>query len=142
MASEVKDLARQTAGATDDIRHRVEEIQKSTGRIEAIRSISQAILDVNNVSRTIAAAVEEQSITAKEIAANVADSSVATESVAKRIAQSAGVAREISQNMAHVDRPWHAAEGASSTQNSSQQLTRVAQQLQTVVAQFKIDHAE
>jgi methyl-accepting chemotaxis protein len=65
VASEVKELAKQSGGATEDIRKRIEAIQAEINRtVHAIANISQAIGNVNDASRMIASAVEEQSITA------------------------------------------------------------------------------
>ena len=77
-ATEVKELAKQTAAATEDIRRRIKGIQASTGlAVNSIGEITEVIKKVNEVSRTIASAVEEQSITTKEIAKNVAETSTA-----------------------------------------------------------------
>ena len=62
VANEIKELARQTAGATQEIRQKIDGIQgSSTQTMEAINSISQVIHNVNEIINTIAAAVEEQS---------------------------------------------------------------------------------
>ena len=69
VATEVKELARKTAEATEDIRHRIEGIQTSSNEaVDAIGRIGAVIDQVKDVSRTIASAVEEQSITTREIA--------------------------------------------------------------------------
>ena len=78
VASEVKDLAKQTATATDDIRKRIEGIQsidRRRGRAPSARSPA-VIGNVNDVARTIAAAVEEQSITTREISQNVSQAAL------------------------------------------------------------------
>ncbi|MHB8767062.1 MAG: methyl-accepting chemotaxis protein, partial [Deferrisomatales bacterium] len=76
VANEIKDLARQTAAATGEIRERVEGIQQSTaGTVKEIGQISKVIQDVNEMVLTIASAVEEQSSTRKEIATSVGHAS-------------------------------------------------------------------
>ncbi len=141
VATEVKELARQTAGATEDIRKRIEGIQASTGQaVKAIADIGEVIKQVNELSRMIAAAVEEQSITTKDIARNVAESSAAAQTVTKGVAESATASQEIGRSMADVDlAARQTADGAAHAKASGQELSRLAEQLQSVVGQFKID---
>ena len=138
MATEVKELARQTASATEDIRKRIEGIQDSTGRaVKSIGDISDVVKQVNELSRTIASAVEEQSITTKEIGKNMLQSSTAAELVARGVAESATATHEITQNIVRVDQAAkQAAAGAAQTQTAGRELSDVADQLQALVAQF------
>jgi len=140
VATEVKELARQTAAATEDIRRRIEAIQATTGQtVQSIEQITQVIEQVNSVSQTIASAVEEQTVTTKEIAQNVAQTSSAVEAVAGGVAQSASATKEITRNIAGVDQAAsQTAQGASVTQTASQTLAQLAEQLQTLVAQFQV----
>lgn len=72
VASEVKNLANQTAKATDEIAHQISTIQETTGNaVDAIDQVSNMIDHMNEVSSAIAAAVEEQGAATKEIATNV-----------------------------------------------------------------------
>ena len=139
VASEVKELAHQTAAATQDIRQRIEGMQNSTGHVvQSIGMIGEVIKKVNEVSRTIASAVEEQSITTKEIARNVAQTSTAAETVAKGVAESATATQEIARNMVQVDQAAkQTAQGATIAQSASGKLKHVAEELQSLVGQFK-----
>ena len=139
MATEVKELAKQTAAATEDIRRRIEGIQRSTGRrYSSIGEISRVIQKVNDVSRTIASAVEEQSITTREIAKNVAETSTAAQTVARGVAQSATVTREIAKNISEVNvAAKQTAQGATVAQAASGKVSDVTEQLHTLVGQFK-----
>jgi methyl-accepting chemotaxis protein len=86
VASEVKSLANQTARATEDIRGQVAAIQGETdSAVAAIRSISTTILEVNEISASIAAAVEEQSAATREITRNVQQAATGTENVSRHI---------------------------------------------------------
>jgi methyl-accepting chemotaxis protein len=79
VAQEVKVLAGQTAGATQDIGKRIEAMQNATIRsVEAIQAITGTIRELDLFSTKIAAAVEQQATAAQEIAenANAASSSV------------------------------------------------------------------
>ena len=140
VANEVKDLAKQTAEATEDIRQRIEGIQSSTGSaVSSIGEISEVIAKVNEVSRTIAAAVEEQSVTTKEIAGNIAQTASSSETVATGVSQSASAAQEITQNISSVDQAARqAAHGASETKMVGTGLSQLSEQLQCLVNQFKL----
>ncbi len=72
VAKEVKELARQTAQASEDIRNRIEKMQHNTeSAVKAIASISSVIKDINDIMTTIASAVEQQTATTNEIAQNI-----------------------------------------------------------------------
>jgi methyl-accepting chemotaxis protein len=126
VANEVKELARQTAKATEDISHKITTIQTNTsGAVEAIGTISSVIHQVNEISTTIATAVEEQSATTNEMTRNVADAASGSGDITRNIA---GVAE--------------AAQGASNSAQESQKaaddLAQMAAQLRSLVDQFKI----
>lgn len=140
VATEVKELARQTAAATEDIRQRVEGIRGATSEaVRATEEISKVICRVNEVSRSIASAVEEQSITTKEIARNIAQTTTAVEGVVQGVAQSATASREINQSISGVDQAAHqTARGATASQETSRDLTLLADQLQAMVGGFRV----
>ena len=72
VANEVKELAKQTAKATEDISRKIEAIQEDTkGAVEAIAQIGKIINQINDIQNTIASAVEEQTATTGEISRNV-----------------------------------------------------------------------
>jgi methyl-accepting chemotaxis protein len=139
VATEVKELAKQTAAATEDIRRRIEGIQTSTGQaVRSIGEITEVIKKVNDVSRTIASAVEEQSITTREIAKIVAETSTAAETVARGVAESAAVTREIARNIGEVDvAARQTAQGVTVAQTASGKVSDVSEQLRALVGQFK-----
>lgn len=140
VATEVKELAKQTANATIDIRKRIEGIQTSTNQtVQSVSEISNAIQQVNDFSRTIASAVEEQSITTKEIAQNVAQTSNAVESVTRSVIESANASKEITRNIVGVNEAaQHSSTGAAKTMNAGEELAKLADELQTLVGQFKV----
>jgi len=127
VANEVKELAKQTAKATEDISRKIAAIQTDTqGAVEAIGTISGVISQINDISGTIATAVEEQSATTNEMTRNVADA-----------AKGSG---EITQNIEGVA---EAARGTSSSAQESQKaandLAEMAAQLHSLVGQFELD---
>src|SRR5262249_33003978 len=86
VANEVKELAKQTAKATEDISHRIAAIQvDAKGAVEAIKTISGIIGQVNDISATIATAVEEQSATTNEMSRSVSEAAKGSGEVAKNI---------------------------------------------------------
>ena len=126
VANEVKDLATQTADATENIRTKIEAIQTSTkSAVSAIGQISEVINEINDISSTIASAVEEQTATTNEIGRNVVEAARGTQEIAANISGVAQAAQSTTQ-------------GAVDTQKASGELSRMATQLQTLVGQFKI----
>jgi methyl-accepting chemotaxis protein len=130
VANEVKELAKETAKATEDISGKVAAIQTdSQGAVQAIAEISQVITQINDISNTIASAVEEQTAVTNEIARNVTEAAHGGEQVAQNITSVAAAAKNTSS-------------GASDTQTASGELARIAVELQTLVGQFRYDGAE
>ncbi len=86
VAGEVKELASETARATEDIARRVEAIQGDTaGAVEAIARISRTIGQINDFQLTIASAVEEQTATTAEVSRSVADAAAGSQEIARSI---------------------------------------------------------
>ena len=74
VANEVKELAKATARATEEISKKIEAVQGETeGAVTAIRRITQLITQIDDVSKTIASAVEEQTATTNEIGRNITE---------------------------------------------------------------------
>jgi methyl-accepting chemotaxis protein len=126
VANEVKELAKETAKATEDIGQKIEAIQSDTkGAVQAIGEISSVINQVNDISNTIASAVEEQTVTTNEIGRNVAEAARGTSDIAKNISGVAQAAQNTTQ-------------GASDSQKASSSLAAMAAQLQGIVGKFKL----
>ena len=95
VANEVKELAKETARATEEISQKIEAIQGDTkGAVTAIAEISGVINQINDISNTIASAVEEQTATTNEIGRNVAEAAKGTTEIARNISGVADAARE------------------------------------------------
>ena len=126
VANEVKELAKETARATEEIGQQIEAIQGDTkAAVAAIRDVSEIINQVNDISSTIASAVEEQTATTNEIGRNVTDAAKATS--------------DIAHNISHVARATeHTKAGAVDTQSAAQALTGMAAQLQALVNRFQL----
>jgi methyl-accepting chemotaxis protein len=126
VANEVKELAKETAKATEDIGQKIEAIQSDTkGAVQAIAEIGSVINQVNDISNTIASAVEEQTVTTNEIGRNVTEAARGTSDIAKNISGVALAAQNTTQ-------------GASDSQRAAASLSAMASQLQSIVGKFKV----
>ncbi|HZP07053.1 MAG TPA: methyl-accepting chemotaxis protein [Terracidiphilus sp.] len=124
VANEVKELAKQTAKATEDIGRRIEAIQGDTkGAVKAIEEIGGIINQINDISNSIASAVEEQTVTTNEIGRSVTEAAKGVDDIAKNIGGVAIAAKNTTQ-------------GANDTQKASQELSQMASQLQSVISRF------
>jgi len=127
VANEVKELAKETAKATEDISRKIEAIQTDTkAAVEAIGTISGVIKQINDISSTIASAVEEQNATTNEMARNVSDAAHGSGEITSNIAGVAQAAESTSQ-------------GAGDVQKAVQLLVENSAQLRRLVEQFKLE---
>jgi len=125
VANEVKELAKQTGKATEDIGEKIQLIQGSTKEaMEAIGSISHVINQINDISNTIASAVEQQSVTTNEISRNVEEAAKGVSEITQNVVGVVEVAKKTSK-------------GANETLAAMHELARMAEGLQALVAQFK-----
>jgi len=126
VANEVKDLANQTAQATEEISGKIGAIQDDTkSSVDAIEKISEVINKISDISSTIASAVEEQTATTAEIGRNVNEAAKGTAEIAQNITGVAQAAQSTTQ-------------GATDTQGASSELSKMAVELQSLVGQFKV----
>jgi methyl-accepting chemotaxis protein len=118
VANEVKELAKETARATEEIGQKIDAIQTDTqAAVKAIGEVSLIITQVNDISNVIASAVEEQTATTTEIGRNVTEAAMGTNEIASSIA---AVASSAQMTMA----------GAAETQTSAKSLSEMAASLQ------------
>ena len=140
VANEIKELARQTAQATEEIKNEIDGIQSSTSdTVTEIGQISQVINDVNEIVSTIAAAVEEQSVTTKEIANNVAQASQGIQEATENVSQTSTGAGEIAKDISDVNQSaGEVSNGTSQMNLSVEELSNLASQLKEMVGKFKV----
>jgi methyl-accepting chemotaxis protein len=125
VANEVKELAKETTKATEDISQKISAIQTDTqGAVSAIAEIEKIIAQINDVSTTIASAVEEQTATTNEMTRNISEAAKGSSEIAQNITGVATAAKSTTG-------------GASQTQSASQELSHMASDLQKLVSQFK-----
>jgi len=124
VANEVKELAKQTAKATEEISQKIEAIQGVTkGAVTAIEEIGTIINQINDISNSIASAVEEQTVTTNEIGRSVTEAAQGVNDISKNIAGVATSAKNTTQ-------------GANDTKTASLELSKMAATLQASVAKF------
>ena len=140
VANEIKELARQTAAATVEIKSQIGEMQNTTtSTIEDIQKISEVIAEINTVINGIATAVEEQSAATNEISNNILQASQGMSEVNENVAQSTSVAADISRNINEIShQSQQVGEGSDHVQGSAQSLSLLAEQLETLVKRFRV----
>ncbi|WP_035302863.1 methyl-accepting chemotaxis protein [Actinokineospora inagensis] len=125
VAGEVKDLAQETARATEDIARRVEAIQADTAAaVSAIAEISEIIAEINNHQLTIASAVEEQEATTGEMNRSLAEAAAGSSDISSHITEVAAVAESV-------------AEGAGETRGAARELSLLSARLSGLVSRFR-----
>ena len=126
VANEVKELAAETARATEDISRRIASIQAdSEGAVGAIADISRVILQVSDYTTTIASAVEEQTATTNEMSRSVAEAATGSTEIAMNIT---GVAQAAASTT----------EGVGESQRAATELARMSGELTELVGRFRV----
>jgi methyl-accepting chemotaxis protein len=126
VANEVKELAKETAKATEDIGIKVQAIQNDArGAVQAIDEITAVIGRINDIQNTIASAVEEQTGTTNEISRNISETARGSSDIASNITGVATAATETQRS-------------ATASQKAAQELSRLAARLTGVVSQFQL----
>ena len=140
VANEIKELAQQTAKATEDIRDRIAGIQSvTTQTVHDISDITGVIGEMNDIVGTIAAAVEEQSVTTRDIAENVGQASMGITEINSNVAASSAMTRSVSQDIEKVRTASDEMTASSQTvQSSAAELSQLAERLRDQVSRFKI----
>ncbi len=140
VANEIKDLASQTAHATQEIKEKISGVQTSTSEtVKEIGKVTQIISKVNDIVNTIAAAVEEQSVTTGEISNNVQQATQGISEMNENIAQSAQVSSSIAKDMSMINQASTAiTESCDLVNENSTQLDNLAEELSHMTSKFTI----
>ncbi len=140
VANEVKELAKQTALATDEIKQQIGTMQENTASsLDAMDEISSVIEDVNSISHTIVVAVEEQSATANEIARSIGEASNAASTIARNVEETAMGISEVSSNIQKINvETGDMADNIISSHQKVNELAGLGEELKSVVSVFKI----
>lgn len=140
VANEIKDLARQTAAATEEIKKKIKGIQNVTsGTIDEISSILKIINDANEIVATIAASVDEQSASANDIAENIAQASTGISEVNDNLAANNTATADISNELSLVsDSISEISNNSTQVNSSAQELKKLSDVLDSLIKRFKI----
>ena len=140
VAHEIKELARQTAEATEGIKTKIGGIQGSTQTTaKDLENIARVISQTSEIVNTIATAIEEQSSVTKDIARNVGEAAIGVKDANERVAQISGVSQSVAKEIAAVDTAaGDIASGSEQVLTSAAELSKLADDLKAIVGQFKI----
>ncbi len=126
VANEVKELAKQTAKATEEIKQKITVIRENTdGAVAAIGGIKEVIDKISHISTVIATAVEEQSATTSEMSRNVTEAARGASTISDNIKGVAEAAQNTSTNVGEA-------------QTATEHLSKMATELRELVGQFKV----
>jgi len=140
VASEIKNLAAQTASATLDIHEKISGMQSSTeDTVHDVGKISTVILSVKETVDSIAAAIEEQSAIATEVALNIGQASIGITEVNEKVAHSSQVSSEIAKDIAGMTMVTEQMSQRSiQTKNSATELSGLASTQKEMISMFKV----
>ncbi|MCP4162147.1 MAG: methyl-accepting chemotaxis protein [Deltaproteobacteria bacterium] len=140
VAGEIKELAKLTAEATNEIREKISGIQTVTEEsVNEIKDVSNIINDVNEITLTIATAIEEQTAATSEISGNVSHASNGLSEVNKSMTDVAAVTGEISIDVADVNTSSHEmSQSSEEVHSSADKLAEMGRVLSELVGKFKI----
>ncbi len=140
VANEIKELARQTAGATEDIKAKIAGVQNSAGgAIADIEKIGGVIKEMGGIVGGIAAAIEQQAAVTKDVAGNIAQASTGVKDANQRVGQTAKASKSIAQEAAGVNATvGELRAGGEQVQSSAMELSKLSEQLKALVGQFKL----
>lgn len=140
VANEIKDLAKQTAEATFEIKNQIDGIQDRTeSTVTEIQEISRVIGEINDIVIMVASAVEQQNATTTEIAENISQATQGIQEVTENVSQSSLVADEVAQDINQVSQESMDIAGESKILNErAATLQSLSDQLKQVVSTFRI----
>lgn len=126
VAGEVKELARATTKALDEITKKIEAIQSSSKDVTgAVVQLSEIIHQIHELSTAIAAAIEQQTATTRDISHNITETAHGNDEITKTMSEVAAATVQVSDQTAHV-------------QDAAEELSALAEELRHVVKKFKV----
>ena len=140
VANEIKELAKQTAISTVDIKQQIGEMQITTSSMVVdISDISDIVCEINDMIKSVAKAVEEQSAATSEIAKNITQAAQGISEVNENVAQNTLVVANITQDIAMINQEsGQVGDGGSQAYESAQTLSALAIQLERLVKKFRV----
>jgi len=140
VANEIKDLARQTAGATGEIKKRIDGIQNSTGvTVTGIKKISDIISEIDKIVSGIAVSLDEQNATMTELTSNILQAGQGISEVSENVAQSSVVSQQISADISEVNSTVSAiSTGTGEVRKNAEELRLLSQSLKNLIEKFRV----
>ena len=140
VANEIKELAQQTAIATEDIKSKIAGIQASTGStIGDIAKITHVIQEVGEIVASIAAAIEEQSTVTRDVAGNIAQATAGVRDANERVSTTAAASQSIAKDIAEVTLTvTEIVAGSENLSGSATDLSSLAQIITDRVGKFQV----
>ena len=140
VAGEVKELAKQTASATEKISSQINDIQKNVSEsLRDILGITKVIDDVNGISHAIVSAVEEQASTMNNVAGSVSTVSNEAAQIASNVQEISKGIQEVANHSAKLGEAAKSTAGnATGTKEAAQGLSRLSLDIQGMVGKFKV----
>lgn len=141
VANEVKELAKQTNSASEEIVNKINAMQGATdATVSEIQQINDVISGVNDIIASIATAVEEQSVTTRDIADNVGQAAEGIKDMSVNVSQAASVTNMVASDIMALDQSSHEVESASQQiDGSASELSKMSQKLKTLAENFKFN---
>jgi hemerythrin-like metal-binding protein len=141
VANEIKELANQTAAATEDIKTRISGVQISTGgAIADIEKIGGVVQEMGVIVGYIAASIEEQATVTRDVAGNIAQASAGVKDANQRVAQTASASKAIARDIRDIGESACEMQRASEkVQAKASELALLSEKLNAGVLKFKVD---
>ncbi len=141
VANEIKELARQTASATDDIKARISGVQVSTDNAMAdIEKIGGVVQEMGDIVSNIAAAIEEQATVTRDVAGNIAQASTGVRDANERVSETAVASKAVANDVAGIGQSARETQQASERiQARAMELQQLSEKLNNGVMKFKVE---
>ncbi len=138
VANEIKDLAKQTAQATGEIKERIESIQHSTDvTVTGIKKISDIITEIDTIVSSIAISLDEQNATMTELTSNIFQAGAGISEVSENVAQSAVVSQQIAADISEVNKAvGDISIGTGDVRRNAEELRLLSQALKNLIEKF------
>lgn len=140
VANEIKALALQTAGATEDIKSKISGVQGSASNaVNDMVKVNNVIQEMETIISSIAAAIEEQATVTRDLSDNIARASAGVQDSAERMSETDEASNAISKKISELSMALaELKEGGEQVHSSASEMSILAEKLQYLVGQFKI----
>ncbi len=140
VANEIKELANQTAEATEDISKKLKEVQKTTNiTVSEIEDVSSVINQVDEIVNVMTVAMEQQNTATREISENVAQASLGMQETNVNINQTSQASTQVTKEIGEVNESANEINNLSTqVKESAGELSNLANELSEISGRFKV----